>query len=131
MKQVVASYFPVGQCIEALRIICQTLFGATFEQVPLAPGEAWHPAVQKMCLRHPSEVFRLMSLSPELTFWGIATSTCKELQLIITVSVIDFLHGFCDILDNLFADKTCISVRGFISFCHLINSEFHRYPSLE
>lgn len=52
---VVASYFPVGQCIEALRIICQTLFGATFEQVPLAPGEAWHPAVQKMCLRHPSE----------------------------------------------------------------------------
>lgn len=56
-SQVVASYFPVGQCIEALRIMCHSLFGATFEQVHLSPGEAWHPAVQKMSLRHPSEVF--------------------------------------------------------------------------
>jgi intermediate peptidase len=61
MKQVVASYFPVGQCIEALRIMCHSLFGVTFEQEPLAPGEAWHPAVQKMSLRHSSEVFLCMT----------------------------------------------------------------------
>lgn len=56
MWQVVASYFPVGQCLEALKILSSSLFGATFEQVPLAPGEAWHPDVQKLTLRHASEV---------------------------------------------------------------------------
>lgn len=72
MKQVVASYFPVGQCIEALRIMCHSLFGATFEQVPLAPGEAWHPAVQKMSLRHSSEVFQCMTSSPGPGVWGFS-----------------------------------------------------------
>lgn len=65
VKQIVASYFPVGQCIEALRIMCLSLFGATFEQVPLAPGEAWHPAVQKMSLRHSSEVFQCVTSPSE------------------------------------------------------------------
>lgn len=52
---VVASYFPVEQCLEALRIMSGSLFGATFEQVPVSPGEAWHSDVQKLTLLHADE----------------------------------------------------------------------------
>ncbi|EFH40376.1 predicted protein [Arabidopsis lyrata subsp. lyrata] len=52
---VVASYFPLPQCIEGLKVLVESLFGATFHTVPLAPGESWHPDVLKMSLHHPDE----------------------------------------------------------------------------
>ncbi|KAL2654121.1 hypothetical protein R1flu_022249 [Riccia fluitans] len=52
---VVASYFPLTSCIEGLRVVSQSLFNATFEQVPMGPDEAWHPDVQKLTLRHATE----------------------------------------------------------------------------
>ncbi|CAN8253394.1 unnamed protein product [Cochlearia groenlandica] len=52
---VVASYFPLPQCIEGLKILVKSLFGATFHTVPLAPGESWHPDVVKLALHHPDE----------------------------------------------------------------------------
>ncbi|CAN7115173.1 hypothetical protein BRARA_C01472 [Brassica rapa] len=52
---VVASYFPLPQCIEGLKVLVESLFGATFHTVPLAPGESWHPDVIKMSLHHPDE----------------------------------------------------------------------------
>ncbi|KAL0843971.1 hypothetical protein Bca101_017217 [Brassica carinata] len=52
---VVASYFPLPQCIEGLKVLVESLFGATFHTVPLAPGESWHPDVIKMSLHHPEE----------------------------------------------------------------------------
>ncbi|KAL6004877.1 Mitochondrial intermediate peptidase [Asimina triloba] len=54
-KQVVASYFPLSQCIEGLKVLVKSLFGATFDNIPLAPGESWHPDVLKMSLHHPEE----------------------------------------------------------------------------
>lgn len=54
--QVVASYFPLHQCIEGLKVVVESLFGATFRSIPLAPGESWHPDVLKMSLHHPEEV---------------------------------------------------------------------------
>lgn len=54
--QVVASYFPLPQCIEGLKMLVKSLFGVTFQNVPLAPGESWHPDVLKMSLYHPEEV---------------------------------------------------------------------------
>lgn len=56
LVQVVASYFPLPQCIEGLKVLVESLFGATFHTVPLAPGESWHPDVLKMSLHHPDEV---------------------------------------------------------------------------
>ncbi|KAL1222217.1 Mitochondrial intermediate peptidase [Cardamine amara subsp. amara] len=52
---VVASYFPLPQCIEGLKVLVESLFGATFHTVPLAPGESWHPDVLKLSLHHPDE----------------------------------------------------------------------------
>ncbi|XP_058205215.1 mitochondrial intermediate peptidase, mitochondrial [Rhododendron vialii] len=52
---VVASYFPLPQCIEGLKVLVKLLFGVTFQSVPLAPGESWHPDVLKMSLYHPEE----------------------------------------------------------------------------
>ncbi|XP_024039320.1 mitochondrial intermediate peptidase, mitochondrial isoform X1 [Citrus clementina] len=52
---VVASYFPLGQCIEGLKMLAESLFGVTFHSVPLAPGESWHPDVLKLSLQHPEE----------------------------------------------------------------------------
>ncbi|CAN6457624.1 unnamed protein product [Victoria cruziana] len=52
---VVASYFPLGQCLEGLKVLVESLFGATFYNVPLAPGETWHPSVVKLSLHHPNE----------------------------------------------------------------------------
>ncbi|WCJ36511.1 Mitochondrial intermediate peptidase mitochondrial [Euphorbia peplus] len=52
---IVASYFPLPQCIEGLKMLVRELFGATFHNVPMAPGETWHSDVLKMCLHHPEE----------------------------------------------------------------------------
>jgi hypothetical protein len=54
--QVVASYFPLIQCIEGLKVLVESLFGATFHSIPLAPGESWHEDVLKLSLHHPEEV---------------------------------------------------------------------------
>lgn len=55
--QVVASYFSLSNCIEGLKILVQSLFGATFHSIPLTPGESWDPQVLKLSLHHPEEVF--------------------------------------------------------------------------
>lgn len=60
LMQVVASYFPLPQCIKGLKVLVESLFGATFHSIPLAPGESWHPDVLKMSLHHPEEVFTWM-----------------------------------------------------------------------
>ncbi|MBA0651947.1 hypothetical protein Goklo_019237, partial [Gossypium klotzschianum] len=52
---VVASYFSLPQCIEGLKLLVNSLFGASFDSVPMAPGESWHPDVLKMCIHHPEE----------------------------------------------------------------------------
>ncbi|TXG70716.1 hypothetical protein EZV62_005651 [Acer yangbiense] len=54
-SSVVASYFALPQCIEGLKMLVESLFGATFHSVPLSPGESWHPDVLKMSLHHPEE----------------------------------------------------------------------------
>eukprot|EP00250_Pteridium_aquilinum_P035483 c9490_g1_i1 orf=69-2117(+) len=51
-SKVVASYFPLNQCIEGLKLITKSLFGADLKQVPLARGESWHPDVQKFSVYH-------------------------------------------------------------------------------
>ncbi|XP_057476622.1 mitochondrial intermediate peptidase, mitochondrial isoform X2 [Actinidia eriantha] len=52
---VVASFFPLPQCIEGLRVLVESLFGVKFRSIPLAPGESWHPDVLKMSLHHHEE----------------------------------------------------------------------------
>ncbi|XWS61019.1 hypothetical protein CRYUN_Cryun07bG0089800 [Craigia yunnanensis] len=54
-SSVVASYFFLPQCIEGLKLLVKSLFGANFVSVPMAPGESWHPHVLKMCLHHSEE----------------------------------------------------------------------------
>ncbi|RZC16164.1 Mitochondrial intermediate peptidase, mitochondrial [Glycine soja] len=54
---VVGSYFSLSNCIEGLKVLVQSLFGATFRIIPLAPGESWDPHVLKLSLDHPEEVF--------------------------------------------------------------------------
>uniref|UniRef100_A0A2P2M057 Uncharacterized protein MANES_14G034200 n=1 Tax=Rhizophora mucronata TaxID=61149 RepID=A0A2P2M057_RHIMU len=56
----VASYFALPQCIEGLRVLAKSLFGAAFQIVSMAPGESWHPDVLKMSLNHPEEVYTLI-----------------------------------------------------------------------
>ncbi|KAI3835451.1 hypothetical protein MKX03_034541 [Papaver bracteatum] len=51
----ISAYFPLSQCIEGLKKLVQSLFGATFYSVPLAPRESWHRDVLKMALHHPEE----------------------------------------------------------------------------
>lgn len=54
-SSIVASYFPLPQCIEGLKVLVNSLFGAMLCNVPMAPGESWHPDVLKMSLHHPEE----------------------------------------------------------------------------
>ncbi|KAJ7949611.1 Mitochondrial intermediate peptidase, mitochondrial [Quillaja saponaria] len=54
-SSVVSSYFPLSQCIEGLKVLVESLFGATFHSMPLAPGESWHSDVLKLSLHHPEE----------------------------------------------------------------------------
>lgn len=55
-QQVIALYFSVPQCLEGLKVLVKSLFGATFHSMPFAPGESWHPDVMKLSLHHPEEV---------------------------------------------------------------------------
>ncbi|CAN6173345.1 unnamed protein product [Urochloa humidicola] len=52
---VVAKYFPLSQCLKGLNVLVESLFGATFHQIPMRDGESWHPDVIKLSLRHPDE----------------------------------------------------------------------------
>ncbi|KAL6873710.1 hypothetical protein ACP4OV_013792 [Aristida adscensionis] len=52
---VVAKYFPLSQCLKGLNVLVESLFGATFHQIPLKDGESWHPDVIKLSLHHPDE----------------------------------------------------------------------------
>ncbi|CAN1265260.1 Mitochondrial intermediate peptidase, mitochondrial [Linum perenne] len=54
-SSIVSSYFPLPHCIEGLKMLVKSLFGATFHEVPMAEGESWHPDVLKMVLHHPDE----------------------------------------------------------------------------
>lgn len=54
--QVVAKYFPLSQCLKGLNVLVESLFGATFHQIPMRDGESWHPDVIKLSLHHPDEV---------------------------------------------------------------------------
>ncbi|RWW30410.1 hypothetical protein GW17_00005026 [Ensete ventricosum] len=56
-SSVLSSYFSLSGCLEGLKVLVQALFGATFYQVPMAPGESWHPDVVKLSLHHPQEVY--------------------------------------------------------------------------
>ncbi|KAL8539610.1 hypothetical protein ACS0TY_001278 [Phlomoides rotata] len=52
---VVASYFSLTCCIEGLKVLAESLFGVKFKEIPLGPGESWHPDVLKLSLHHPDE----------------------------------------------------------------------------
>ncbi|KAH6755680.1 Zincin-like metalloproteases family protein [Perilla frutescens var. hirtella] len=52
---VVASYFSLALCIEGLKVLAESLFGVKFHEIPLCPGESWHPDVLKLSLHHPDE----------------------------------------------------------------------------
>ncbi|XP_020261716.1 probable mitochondrial intermediate peptidase, mitochondrial isoform X2 [Asparagus officinalis] len=52
---VIASYFSLSHCLEGLKVLVKSLFGATFHSMPFAPGESWHPSVMKLSLHHPEE----------------------------------------------------------------------------
>ncbi|GFP88278.1 probable mitochondrial intermediate peptidase mitochondrial [Phtheirospermum japonicum] len=52
---VVSSYFSLPQCIEGLKVLAGSLFGVKFHEIPLGPGESWHPDVLKLSLYHPDE----------------------------------------------------------------------------
>ncbi|XP_020232734.1 mitochondrial intermediate peptidase, mitochondrial isoform X2 [Cajanus cajan] len=54
-SSIVGSYFSLSNCIEGLKVLVQSLFGATFHSIPLAPGESWDPQVLKLSLHHPDE----------------------------------------------------------------------------
>ncbi|MED6132523.1 Mitochondrial intermediate peptidase [Stylosanthes scabra] len=54
-NSVVASYFSLSNCIEGLKVLVQSLFGATFHSIALAPDESWDPQVLKLSLHHPEE----------------------------------------------------------------------------
>ncbi|KAK6155840.1 hypothetical protein DH2020_010088 [Rehmannia glutinosa] len=54
-EEVVASYFSLPQCIEGLKVLAVSLFGVKFREIPLGPGESWHPDVLKLSLHHPDE----------------------------------------------------------------------------
>ncbi|KAK4489446.1 hypothetical protein RD792_005255 [Penstemon davidsonii] len=52
---VVASYFSLPQCIEGLKVLAESLFGVRCHEIPLGPGESWHPDVLKLSLYHLDE----------------------------------------------------------------------------
>ncbi|TVU08606.1 hypothetical protein EJB05_42015 [Eragrostis curvula] len=59
-SSVTAKYFPVSQCLKGLNVLVESLFGATFHQIPMRHGESWHPDVIKLSLRHPDEIIALV-----------------------------------------------------------------------
>mmetsp|Transcript_10330 Transcript_10330/g.20321 ORF Transcript_10330/g.20321 Transcript_10330/m.20321 type:complete len:890 (-) Transcript_10330:525-3194(-) len=44
-------YFTLDGCLQGLQMICNSLFGIRFENVPMGPGESWADGVQKLQVR--------------------------------------------------------------------------------
>lgn len=78
--QVVASYFSLPHCIEGLKVLVESLFGATLHSIPLAPGESWHPDVRKMALHHPEEVFTWIIMDVNVLYTHIYIYICYTLK---------------------------------------------------
>lgn len=106
--QVVASYFPLPQCIEGLKVMVESLFGATFHSIPLAPGESWHEDVLKLSLHHPEEVSTWM-------IGSVNSSRCLE-KLLSNLWAISNVHNniyvswVCCVEYNIFYE-TCWSFK--------------------
>lgn len=86
-SSVIASYFPLAQCIEGLKLLVESLFGATFHSIPLAPGESWHPDVLKMSLHHPEEVHAWVFQES-----CVACCLCRRMSLYISVNLSNGRH---------------------------------------
>ncbi|KAF6152904.1 hypothetical protein GIB67_033475 [Kingdonia uniflora] len=79
--EAISYYFPLSQCIEGLKALVQSLFGATFYSITLVPGEAWHEDVLKMSLHHPEKIVALVcnfsahfdSSTARLKHWEVET----------------------------------------------------------
>ena len=50
-----ASYFPLGACMEGLNHLFKNLYGISLKAEDPAPGELWSPDVQKVAVVHESE----------------------------------------------------------------------------
>lgn len=48
-------YFSLGTCMDGLNNLITNLFGTTFQNVPLEPGEAWAADIYKLAVVHESE----------------------------------------------------------------------------
>uniref|UniRef100_A0A0E0Q1U0 Peptidase M3A/M3B catalytic domain-containing protein n=1 Tax=Oryza rufipogon TaxID=4529 RepID=A0A0E0Q1U0_ORYRU len=77
---VVAAYFPLSQCLKGLNVLVESLFGATFHQIPMGDGESWHPDVMKLSLHHPDEIVALVcnfssssKIMARLNHWDVET----------------------------------------------------------
>lgn len=82
--QVVASYFSLKCCIEGLKVLAESLFAVKFQEIPLGPGESWHPDVLKLSLHHPDEVNKW--LYAHLFAFGCLSSTrlCMHIFILHT-----------------------------------------------
>ncbi|KAF3335176.1 putative mitochondrial intermediate peptidase [Carex littledalei] len=54
-SSVIARYFSLSHCLGGLKMIAESLFGATFHRIQISPLESWHPNVIKFSLHHPQE----------------------------------------------------------------------------
>ncbi|KAF6160967.1 hypothetical protein GIB67_007608, partial [Kingdonia uniflora] len=88
--RVISYYFPLSQCIEGLKVLVQSLFGATFHSISLAPGESWHEDVLKMSLHHPEEIVDLVCnfLAPS------DSSTARLKHCEVETLLYEFGHAF-------------------------------------
>jgi Zn-dependent oligopeptidase len=69
--QVIARYFPLFRCLEGLKMLVESLFGATFHRIPISPQESWHPDVMKLSLHHPQEVTYIFVLLTSI--WSLSS----------------------------------------------------------
>ncbi|KAF6153001.1 hypothetical protein GIB67_021606, partial [Kingdonia uniflora] len=64
-EQVISYYFPLSQCNEGLKVLVQSLFGATFHSIPIAPSESWYYAWDYRFLRTFAKRYLTGEVIPE------------------------------------------------------------------
>lgn len=47
LNGMLSEYFPLRNCLEAINVICQSLYQMNFEPLPVLPNETWHSSVIK------------------------------------------------------------------------------------
>ena len=124
-----AEYFPLKNCLEAINIICQSLFKTCFEPLSVRPNETWHSSVIKAGLMDENGLQGVLYLDlmsradkPDLECHQLIQGSRKDEQGRFQIPVAALSCNFSSLSPN---SNQLISPSNLCSFFHEMGHALH------